>query len=178
MLYSVLVSVGVLLAAALIGLVLIQQGKGAGMGAAFGAGASGTVFGSRGSASFLSRSTAILAALFFINTIVLAYLASNRPVSESIVESAVQQEVIPENAPELPETLNLPDGASNEEMMEAIKKEIEKQAGEPSSQSDVPNVSEQEFFDASPDDKSAEIIEEIESKTNQSGTELPSDVPQ
>ena len=177
MLYSILVSVDVLIAASLIGLVLIQQGKGAGMGAAFGAGASGTVFGSRGSASFLSRTTAILAALFFINSIVLAYLASNRPVSESVMETAVQEEVILETTPELPATINLPDGASNEEMMEAIKKEIEKQAGG-STPSDVPNMGGQEFFDSSPESDPVEIMEEIESTTNQTGTELPADVPQ
>ena len=178
MLYSILVSVDVLIAAGLIGLVLMQQGKGAGMGAAFGAGASGTVFGARGSASFLSRTTAILAALFFINSIVLAYLASNRPVAESVMETTVQEEVIPETAPELPETLDLPEGASGEEMMEAIKQEVEKQANGQSTPSDVPNVGDQDFLDDSPETDSVEIMEEIENTTNQSETELPADVPQ
>lgn len=64
--YTVLVVIQVLVAIALIGLVLIQHGKGADAGAAFGSGASGTVFGAKGSANFLSRSTAILALLFFV----------------------------------------------------------------------------------------------------------------
>lgn len=64
------------LAIGLVGLVLIQHGKGADAGAAFGSGASGTVFGARGSGSFLSRATAGLAALFFITSMALAYFAS------------------------------------------------------------------------------------------------------
>ena len=78
-LYSILVAIDVLLAIGIIGLILIQHGKGADVGAAFGSGASGTVFGSQGSASFLTRVTAILATLFFVNSLVLAHLASNRP---------------------------------------------------------------------------------------------------
>ena len=86
MLYSILVSIDVLIAAGLIGLVLLQQGKGANAGAAFGGGggASGTVFGAQGSSSFMTRATAILAAAFFINSIVLAYLASNRQVQKAL----------------------------------------------------------------------------------------------
>lgn len=88
-LYSILVAIDVLLAGAIIGLVLMQQGKGADVGAAFGSGASGTVFGARGSASFLSRATAVLAVLFFANSLLLAYLASNRPVTESVISQDV-----------------------------------------------------------------------------------------
>jgi len=96
MLYSVLVALDVLLAIGIIGLILIQHGKGADVGAAFGSGASGTVFGSRGSASFLTRLTAILVTGFFINSLVLAYLASNRPVAESVIQGAdsvIEQEL-------------------------------------------------------------------------------------
>ena len=75
MIETILVVVHVLLAAALIGLVLIQHGKGADAGAAFGSGASATVFGARGASSFLSRSTAILATLFFLTSLALAYYA-------------------------------------------------------------------------------------------------------
>jgi preprotein translocase subunit SecG len=64
----------VLVAAAIVGLVLLQRGKGADAGAGFGAGASGTVFGARGSASFLSRTTATLAALFIATSLTLAYM--------------------------------------------------------------------------------------------------------
>ncbi len=60
-------------------LVLLQHGKGADMGTGFGAGASGSLFGATGSANFLSRTTAVLAAVFFISTLALAYFATNRP---------------------------------------------------------------------------------------------------
>ena len=66
----------IFLAVGLVGLILIQHGKGADMGAAFGSGASGTVFGSKGSASFLTRATAILATLFFVTSMVMAYFAA------------------------------------------------------------------------------------------------------
>jgi preprotein translocase subunit SecG len=63
----------------MIGLVLIQHGKGADMGASFGSGASGSLFGATGSANFLSRSTAVCAAVFFVCTLYLAYSANDRP---------------------------------------------------------------------------------------------------
>jgi preprotein translocase subunit SecG len=63
----------------MIGLVLIQHGKGADMGASFGSGASGSLFGATGSANFLSRSTAVCAAVFFLCTLSLAYTANDRP---------------------------------------------------------------------------------------------------
>ncbi len=73
---TILLVIHVLIALALIGLVLIKHGKGADMGAAFGSGASTTVFGSRGAGSFLTRTTAVLAALFFATSIGLAFLAT------------------------------------------------------------------------------------------------------
>ncbi len=90
MLYSILVAIDVLLAIGIIGLVLVQHGKGADVGAAFGSGASGTVFGARGSSTFLTRATAILATLFFANSLLLAYLATHRPVTESVIDQSVQ----------------------------------------------------------------------------------------
>ena len=78
-LQSLLLIGHVLLSAGIIALVLLQRGKGADAGAAFGSGASGTVFGAKGSANFLSRSTAVLATLFFITSLSLAFLGS-RPV--------------------------------------------------------------------------------------------------
>ncbi|MBB3193572.1 preprotein translocase subunit SecG [Roseateles terrae] len=65
-------------ALAMIGLVLVQHGKGADMGASFGSGASGSLFGATGSANFLSRSTAIAATIFFVCTLALAYMSSHR----------------------------------------------------------------------------------------------------
>lgn len=78
-----------LLAIGVIALVLLQHGKGADAGAAFGSGASSTVFGSRGSSSFLTRATAILAAGFFINSLALAYLARQTPTADSVMERVV-----------------------------------------------------------------------------------------
>jgi preprotein translocase subunit SecG len=70
--------VHLLLSASIIGLVLLQRGKGADAGAGFGSGASGTVFGARGSATFFSKTTAVLATCFFVTSLALAYLASHR----------------------------------------------------------------------------------------------------
>ena len=81
MLYQVLIIVYVLIALALIGLVLIQQGKGADMGASFGAGSSATVFGSGGSGNFLTSATTYLAVAFFVISLVLGNLTANRTKS-------------------------------------------------------------------------------------------------
>ncbi|MFI3246889.1 MAG: preprotein translocase subunit SecG [Ferrimonas sp.] len=80
MLYQVLMVVYLLVALAIIGLVLIQQGKGAGMGASFGAGASASLFGSSGSGNFLTRTTAILATVFFVVSLLLGRIGSNNEV--------------------------------------------------------------------------------------------------
>ena len=92
MLYNILLAVFVLVSVALVALILLQQGKGADAGAAFGSGASGTVFGSRGSASFLTRTTGILAALFFIISLSLAYLSNQQTKPTSLVEQELQQQ--------------------------------------------------------------------------------------
>lgn len=76
--YEILLVVYLLIALALIGLVLIQQGKGAGMGASFGAGASNTIFGSGGSGNFMTRTTAVLATLFFVISLVLGGMSNGR----------------------------------------------------------------------------------------------------
>lgn len=73
--YQVIIVIHVLLGMGIIGLVLMQQGRGADAGAAFGSGASGSVFGAQGTASFLSRTTAIFATLFFITSLSLAFLS-------------------------------------------------------------------------------------------------------
>ena len=78
-LFNLVVVVQVVSALAIIGLVLVQHGKGADMGAAFGSGASGSLFGASGSSNFLSKSTAVAAAVFFASTLTLAYFGSNRP---------------------------------------------------------------------------------------------------
>jgi preprotein translocase subunit SecG len=75
----------VVAALAMIGLVLLQHGKGADMGAAFGSGASGSLFGATGSANFLSRTTAVLAAVFFLTSLGLTYLSSDRATYQGIM---------------------------------------------------------------------------------------------
>jgi preprotein translocase subunit SecG len=85
----------VLLAIAMVVLILLQHGKGADAGAAFGSGASQSVFGSQGSGSFLSRSTGVLATLFFITSLTLAYLTTNRTEQSSVLDRL-------ETAPEIP----------------------------------------------------------------------------
>jgi preprotein translocase subunit SecG len=79
---TLLIVLHVLVALAIIGLVLIQHGKGADMGSGFGGGASGSLFGATGSANFLSRTTAVLAAIFFLLSLALAYTATRKPASE------------------------------------------------------------------------------------------------
>ena len=87
--HAILLIVHLLVALALIVLVLIQRGKGAEMGAAFGSGASSTVFGSRGSASFLTRATAVLAVLFFFLTGLLTFSTSQKREAKSVTELVV-----------------------------------------------------------------------------------------
>ena len=88
-LMTLILVVQMLSALALIGLVLVQHGKGADMGAAFGSGGSGSLFGATGGANFLSRTTAVLAAVFFACTLLLAYLGNARPQSSgSVLEGA------------------------------------------------------------------------------------------
>jgi len=77
---NVLIVAHVITALAIIGLVLLQHGKGADMGSGFGGGASSSLFGATGSANFLSRTTAVLATLFFVLSLALAYVATKKPV--------------------------------------------------------------------------------------------------
>lgn len=112
---TVLTVAHVLLTISLIVLVLIQRGKGADIGAAFGSGASNTMFGSQGSASFLTRTTAVIATLFFVTSLSLAYMSGQRVERASVidmeqVEMPMQTEVevdipeVPADKPDLPDT--------------------------------------------------------------------------
>ena len=87
---TLILVVQMLSALAMIGLILIQHGKGADMGAAFGSGGSGSLFGATGGANFLSRTTAVLAAVFFVCTLMLAYFSNARPTAPtgSVLEGA------------------------------------------------------------------------------------------
>lgn len=113
MLTNILLVFHIIIAVGIVALILLQQGKGADAGAAFGGGASGTVFGSQGSASFLSRSTAVLAALFFATSLALAYLASEGARPTSVVDQ-VKTEQPAEQAPA---------GAVDEKPAEAVTQE-------------------------------------------------------
>ena len=97
---SILLVAQVLLSISLIVLILMQHGKGADAGAAFGSGASATVFGARGSGNFLSRATTIIAILFFIVCLSLAYISSNRVAPDGVTGSVTAQELDPALAPE------------------------------------------------------------------------------
>jgi len=93
MLYTILEIILVFVAVALIVLILLQQGKGADAGAAFGSGASGTVFGAAGSANFLSRTTGVLATMFFILALAMAYVSHHgTQAPQSVVEKATAQQ--------------------------------------------------------------------------------------
>ncbi len=94
-LLTVVLAVHVIVALGIIGLVLLQHGKGADAGAAFGGGASGSVFGATGSANFLSRATAILAVIFFSTSLGLAYLASHKPKAGGSVMQGVTVPPLP-----------------------------------------------------------------------------------
>jgi preprotein translocase subunit SecG len=101
-LFPLVLTVHILVGLSVIGLVLIQHGKGADMGAAFGSGASGSLFGASGSANFLSRTTGVLAAVFFLTSLGLAYMANARPAtSGSVMDAAVQTvpATVPAEAP-------------------------------------------------------------------------------
>jgi len=92
--YQVIIVIHVLLGLGIIGLILIQQGKGADAGATFGAGASGSVFGAQGAASFLSRTTATLAALFFITSLGLAVLNSKQGAAYDLMNAPATKDSI------------------------------------------------------------------------------------
>jgi preprotein translocase subunit SecG len=110
-LHSAVVIFHLLIAAAIVALVLLQRGKGADAGAGFGAGASGTVFGARGSASFLSRTTATLAFLFIVTSLTLAYMGGRSPEAPKSVLDRVN---LQDKAPELPATTPAAPPASNQ----------------------------------------------------------------
>lgn len=90
--FTVVIVLHVLIALAIIGLVLLQHGKGADMGSGFGGGSSASLFGATGSANFLSRTTAVLATIFFLSSLGLAYFATNRPKAGAGVLDAVKTE--------------------------------------------------------------------------------------
>ena len=112
--YQVIIVIHVLLGLGIIGLILMQQGKGADAGAAFGTGSAGSVFGAQGAASFLSRATAILATLFFITSLGLAVINGHKGVAFDLMGTPNTQE----------DTSGLPEvGVGTAPAMPAIKSE-------------------------------------------------------
>ena len=109
--------VHILVALGLIGLVLLQQGKGADIGAAFGSGGSNTVFGARGSANFLSRTTAVLAVLFFVTSLSLAYFVTATPKRQSVIDRAQPTTSDPEPKPK---------AANEQELLNQLSQELKK----------------------------------------------------
>jgi preprotein translocase subunit SecG len=109
-LLNVVVMIQILAALVMIGLVLVQHGKGADMGASFGSGASGSLFGATGSANFLSRSTAVCAAVFFVCTLALAYMSNDRSRPASSGTSVLDRPAAP--APGASGAAQIPAGAA------------------------------------------------------------------
>ena len=103
-LHSIILVAHVLAGVGVVGLVLLQHGKGADMGAAFGSGASGSLFGATGSANFLSRATAVLAAVFFLTSLGLSYVSSSRPTRSSSVMDSVPAPNVAPVAPAAPDS--------------------------------------------------------------------------
>jgi preprotein translocase subunit SecG len=132
--YIVLIVGHVVVALAIIGLVLLQHGKGADMGSGFGGGASASLFGATGSANFLSRTTAVLATIFFVLSLALAYFATNRPKAQGGIMDAVKTEKPAAEVPQAP--------AAQKPAPEPAKPAAEPTkpaAGEPPKAKDVPN---------------------------------------
>ncbi len=134
LLLNVLLVVQILTALVMSGLILIQHGKGADMGAAFGSGSSGSLFGASGSANFLSRSTSVLAAVFFVCTLALAYFGNLKPTTEgsSVLETT------PLNLPTGP-AVQIPgqkDSASNNAPANAVP--VPSSSGTPNGAGQIP----------------------------------------
>ena len=121
--FTLILVVDVIVAMCIIGLVLLQHGKGADVGAAFGSGASGSLFGASGSANFLSRTTAVLAAVFFLTTFVLAYLVTHKPRAAGGVMDTVKEQP---KLPAAPATAPAPDAAKGQDAEKSKANEVPK----------------------------------------------------
>ena len=122
MLETLLLVVHLLVAVVVCGFILLQHGKGADMGAAFGSGASGSVFGAAGSANFLSRTTAILAAVFFLSSLGLTWLATSRSGPKSVIQQGVMEQMpVPKASDVPPAPAPAPAGAAPGSATESAK---------------------------------------------------------
>jgi len=124
--FTVILIVDVVVALFIIGLVLLQHGKGADVGAAFGSGASGSLFGASGSANFLSRTTAALAVVFFLTTFVLAYLVTHKPRVGGGVMDTVKEQPQPAQQQQIPASQTAPDAAKASDAAKSKANEVPK----------------------------------------------------
>jgi len=159
---TILTVIHIFAALGIIGLVLIQHGKGADAGAAFGAGAaggaSGSVFGAQGSSNFLSRSTAILATLFFATSLMLAYMAqSGNEKPKSVVETTTQKEQSPAAGSDVPKPEVSDESATQTSENQPMKSDV---PAAPATASDV-----------------AADVPKTESKPAEETSKTPVDVP-
>ena len=123
--FTLILVVDVIVALFIIGLVLLQHGKGADVGAAFGGGASGSLFGASGSANFLSRTTAALAVVFFLTTFVLAYLVTHKPRVGGGVMDTVKEQPQPAQQ-QIPASPAAPDAAKASDAAKSKASEVPK----------------------------------------------------
>ncbi|HKB62179.1 MAG TPA: preprotein translocase subunit SecG [Burkholderiales bacterium] len=124
--FTLILIVDVVVALFIIGLVLLQHGKGADVGAAFGSGASGSLFGASGSANFLSRTTAALAVVFFLTTFVLAYLVTHKPRVGGGVMDTVKEQPQPAQQQQGPASQTAPDPAKASDAAKSKANEVPK----------------------------------------------------
>jgi preprotein translocase subunit SecG len=124
--FTLILIVDVVVALFIIGLVLLQHGKGADVGAAFGSGASGSLFGASGSANFLSRTTAALAVVFFLTTFVLAYLVTHKPRVGGGVMDAVKELPQPAQQQPVPASQTAPDAIKASDAAKSKANEVPK----------------------------------------------------
>ncbi|WP_338083372.1 preprotein translocase subunit SecG [Frischella perrara] len=113
--YGILIVVYLLIAIAIVGLVLIQKGKGADMGASFGAGASATLFGSAGTGNFLTRTTTILGVLFFVISLVLANIGSKQISNDTFSNIGDGVPVATQEVNDSQQPVTTPDNSINEQ---------------------------------------------------------------
>jgi preprotein translocase subunit SecG len=124
--FTLILIVDVVVALFIIGLVLLQHGKGADVGAAFGSGASGSLFGASGSANFLSRTTAALAVVFFLTTFVLAYLVTHKPRVGGGVMDTVKELPQPAQQQPVPASQTAPDAIKASDAAKSKANEVPK----------------------------------------------------
>jgi len=173
---DVLTIVHVLVCVSLIGFVLIQHGKGADAGAAFGSGASSTVFGSQGSGSFLTRTTAILATIFFITSLTLAYFIGKPTEVKSVLEGTVQESTETPATPKVESELP-PVNESNENEVEVPSDNAESEVPvvDNANESETPTPAIEIKTESAPVEKTVETPVKTQPENADNANETPSE---